>query len=123
MTRGNGSLERVGSGGATKRFGTLERRQTAPDQQMIPAPAVLVQQQNRLTGRSHAGTNARRLDLHQRNEPVDLRFGGSQLGEDPPQAERVLTERRPDPLVARRRGVALVEDEIYDLEHRLEALG
>src|SRR5204862_3319716 len=77
---------------------------------------------NRLTAWSHAGTNPRRLDFHQRDETVDFRLGGRQLGENAAEAERVLAQRGPHPLVTCRRRVSLVEDEIDDLEHRLESL-
>ena len=45
---------------------------------------------------------------------------GSELGEDAPEAERVLAEARPHPVVAGGRGVALVEHEIDHFEHRGE---
>ena len=41
-----------------------------------------------------------------------------QLGQDAPEPQRVLAERGPHPVVARRGGVALVEDEVDDLQHR-----
>src|SRR5438874_1207812 len=61
------------------------------------------------------------MDLHQRNEPVDFRLGRRQLGQDPAQTERVLAQRRSDPVLARSRGIALVEDQVDHLEDRGEA--
>ena len=43
------------------------------------------------------------------------------LSQDAAQAERVLAQRRPHPVVARGRRVALVEDQVDHLEHRREA--
>ena len=46
-----------------------------------------------------------------------------ELGEDAAEAQRLLAELRPHPVVAGGRRVALVEDEVDDLQHRGEALG
>ena len=70
-----------------------------------------------------ARPRARRLDLHQRDEAVDLRLLRSELGQDAPEPQRVLAERGPHPVVAGGRRVALVEDEVDDLEHRRQAGG
>ena len=47
----------------------------------------------------------------------------SELGQDAAEPQRVLAERRPHPVVAGGRRVALVEDEVDDLEHRRQAGG
>ena len=117
------ALERVRAVGAPERLGPRQRRQPAPDEQRIPARAVLVEQQDRLSRRPRARARARRLDLHQRDEAVHLRLVRSQLGQDPPQTQRVLAQRRPHPVVSRRRRIALVEDEVDHLEHRRQAGG
>jgi hypothetical protein len=49
--------------------------------------------------------------------------GSDELGQHAAEAQRVLTERGPHPVVAGRRRVALVEDEVDDLEHRGQARG
>ena len=46
-----------------------------------------------------------------------------ELGQHAREAQRVVAERGPQPIVAGRRGVALVEHEVDDLEHRREPLG
>ena len=66
---------------------------------------------------------ARRLDLHQRDQAVDLRLLRSELGQDAAEAQRVLAQRRPHPVVAGGRRVAFVEDEVDDLEHRRQPGG
>ena len=64
---------------------------------------------------------ARRLELHQRDEAVHLRLVGHQPGEDPSQPQRLLAQLRAHPVVAARGRVALVEDEVDDLEDRRRA--
>ncbi len=54
----------------------------------------------------------RRLDLHQRDEAVHLRLRRGELGQDAAEAQRVLAQRGPHPVVAGGRRVALVEDEV-----------
>jgi len=62
-----------------------------------------------------------RLDLHQRDEAVDLRLARDELGQDSAQTERLLAERRSHPVLARGRRVALVEDQVDHLEDRCQA--
>ncbi len=100
-----------------------ERREAAADEEPIPARAVLVEQQDGLSGRADPRHRARRLDLHERDEPVHLGLLGEEPGQDAAEPERVIAERRPHPVVASRRRVALVEDEVDDLEHRRETSG
>ena len=92
--------------------------QPAPDQQPVPARAVLVEQQDGLAVGPDARPRPRGLQLHQRDEPVHLGLARRQLGEDAAEAQRLLAQRRPHPVVARGRRVALVEDQVDDLEHR-----
>ncbi len=66
---------------------------------------------------------ARRLDLHHRDEAVDLRLHGHKLGQDTAETERILAERGPHPMVAGGRRVAFVEHEVDDLEHRRQTGG
>jgi len=105
---------------ATARF---ERGEPAPDQHVVPARAVLVEQQHGLAPGAGPGAQPRRLDLHQRDQAVDLGLVRHELGEDPAEPERVLAQRRPHPVIARARGVALVEHEVEHLEHRGQPLG
>src|SRR5712692_8821981 len=61
------------------------------------------------------------MDLHQRHEPVNLRVFGNELGEDTTKPKSVLAELWSHPVVAPGGGVALVEDEVDDLQHGGEA--
>src|SRR5258708_20139548 len=54
---------------------------------------------------------------------MDLRLLRSEFGEDAAKAERALTEGRAHPVVTRGGRVALVEDEVDDLEHRRQTGG
>src|SRR5206468_12758436 len=103
-----------------ERLGSLERGESAPDEQLVPATAVLIEQQDWFAGGTDPRAQSRCLDLHQRDEAVHLCFVRHQLRENAAEAERVLAEPRPYPIVARGRGVALIEDEIDDREHGRE---
>ena len=120
---GDRGLQRVRAERAAELLGALERGETATDEELIPARAVLIEEQDRLSRRADARPRARRLDLHQRDEAVDLGLLRDELGQDAPEPQRVLAERGPHPVVAGRRRVALVEDEVDDLEHRRQTRG
>ncbi len=105
------------------RLGAREGGEAAADQELVPARAVLIEQQDGLARGAGPRLEARGLDLHQRDEAVDLRLVGRQLGQDAAESQRLLAELGPHPVVAGGRRVAFVEDEIDDLEHRREALG
>jgi hypothetical protein len=117
---GDGGLEPVGAEAAAERLGPLERRQSAADEQLIPAPPVLIQQKHGLSRGADAGAQAGRLDLHQGDQPVHFRLVRRELREDPAQSQGLLAERRPDPVLPGGGGVALVEDEIDHFQHRRE---
>src|SRR5258707_14944333 len=68
--------------------------------------------------RTHARPRARRLDLHERDQAVNLRLLRSELRQDAPETQRVLAECRPHPVVAGGRRVTFVKDEVDDFEHR-----
>src|SRR5439155_11418234 len=99
-------------------LGRRGRRETSTDEDVIPAPAVLIEQEDGLPRRADPRAQARRLDLHQRDEAMDLRLPRSELGQDATETERVLAERGSHPVVTGGCRVALVENEVDDLEHR-----
>ena len=71
----------------------------------------------------HAGRETRRLNFHECDQAVDLGLERGKLGQDSAKPERVLAEGGPHPVVAGGRGVAFIEDEVNDLEHRCQAGG
>src|SRR5260370_18899121 len=95
---------------------TIERRETAADEEVVPVRAILLQQQDGLSQRVHARLRARRLDLHERHEPVDLRLLWSEFGQDATEAERLFAERRTHPVVTGSRRVAFIKDEVDHLQ-------
>ena len=123
MTGGDRGLQRVRPESTAGLLGPLERRETAADEDVIPARSVLVEQEDRLSRRADARPGAGRLDLHQGDEAVDLRLVRNEAGQDAAQPERVLAKRGSHPVVAGGRRVALVEDEVDDLENRRQAGG
>jgi hypothetical protein len=120
MTRRDRRLQRVRPAGVTQRLGALERGQTAMDEQLIPPRAILLEQQHRLPFGGDPRRGARRLDLHQRDQAVHLRLLRHQLGEDAPEAERVLAQGGTKPFVSGSCGISLIEHQINGLEHRPE---
>jgi len=54
---------------------------------------------------------------------VDLGLPRQQPGDDPAEAQGLLAQLGADPLLTGRGGVALVEDEVDDLEHRRQPVG
>src|SRR5262245_11822054 len=53
---------------------------------------------------------------------MDLRFVGSKLGQDSAKPQRLLTERRAQPVVTCSRRVSFIEDQIDDFEDRRDPL-
>ncbi len=74
VASGDGSLQCVWSPASAELSGAIERRETAPDEELIPARAVLIEQQNRLSRRANSRSRARRLNLHERDQPVNFRL-------------------------------------------------
>ncbi|KAG0926400.1 hypothetical protein G6F31_018407 [Rhizopus arrhizus] len=89
-----GVLRRAGARMAGRQFGLQgiraqrpalggrprQRRQPAPDQQGVPAAAVLLHQQHRAALRIGAGRQAGGLQFHQRHQPMHLAFARSHAG-------------------------------------------
>jgi hypothetical protein len=54
MTGGNCGLQRIRPARAAKLLRALERGETAADEELIPLPAVLIQEQDGLSRRAYA---------------------------------------------------------------------
>ena len=82
---GDRGLQHVRPRRAAEGRRAVERCEPAVDEQAVPEGPVLLEQQDGLaaSGRG-ARPRARRLDLHQRDEPVHLRLRRHQLRQDPP---------------------------------------
>src|SRR5262249_1476879 len=117
VTRGNGGLEGIRTEGASQLFRALEGGETAADEEVIPTRTILIEEQDRLAGRTDARTSARRLDLHEGNQTVDLRLVRNELGENPPPTQRVFGERRAHPVLTGGGRVAFVEDQVDHLDN------
>jgi hypothetical protein len=123
MADGDGGLHDIRAGRLAEPLGAQQRREAPADQELVPAAAVLLQQRDGLSGRAEPRPQARRLDLHQRHQAVHLGVTRAELGQHAAQAERLVAEFRPGPVFAGGRGVALVEDQVDDLEHRCQPSG
>lgn len=99
MTGGDRGLQRIRSQRTPEHLGTLNRRETTTDQQLIPACTVLIEEQDGLSRRADPGAQAGRLDFHQPDEAVDLRLRRHELGQDSAETQRLLAERRTHPVV------------------------
>jgi hypothetical protein len=81
VTGGDRGLERIPPEGAAQLLSTVKSGEAATDQELIPAGAVLVEEQDGLSSQAGSGPRARRLDLHQRDQAVDLRLPRDELGQ------------------------------------------
>ena len=124
MAGGDRGLEQVGVGGACRcrvqRLRPGKRGKATADEELVPARPVLIEQQHGLARRPGARPEPRHLDLHERDEPVHFGLFARELGEDAAETQRLLAELGPHPVVAGRRCVALIEDEVDDRQHRGE---
>ena len=59
VARRDGSLQRIRTARGAERLGPVERGETAADQELIPASAVLIEQQDGLSRRTGARAQAR----------------------------------------------------------------
>src|SRR5437667_362928 len=117
MARGDGRLNGVVAKRAAKPLGTLEGGQTSVNEELIPSCAVLIQQQDRFPSRASSSARARRLNLHERDQPMHLRLVRSKFSQYTAKAEGILAERSAPPVVSGRRRVALVKYEVDHFQH------
>src|SRR6266851_2885140 len=122
MTRSDRRLQGVTMGAAIQILRAMERGHSSLDLCVVPQRTVLFRQENGFSGWSATRCGTRRLQLHQRQESVDLRLLGKELREHASQAECIVAECCPHPLVPGGCGVSLVEDQIDDGQHRLKPL-
>ncbi len=89
----------------------------------VPAGAILVGEPDERAVGVGARVAARLGQQHQREQPRSLRLIGHQLGQQPGEPDGLGAQVGARELGARRRDVALIEDQVEHGEHRVEALG
>src|ERR1700738_5142863 len=117
MTTGDRRLQRIGAEAASKLLSALQRGKAMANKHMIPACAVLIEEQDRLSGRADPRANSRSLNFHECYEAVHLRLVRNEACQDTPETQRVFAQRRAHPVFAGSGRVAFVEDEIDHLKH------
>ena len=80
----DGRLELVGAGLAAAQRAAADDGLALGDLVAVPAPAVLVGQQDQLAAVAGAGVPARGDQQHEGEQTLDLRLVGHQLGQDQP---------------------------------------
>ena len=110
-----------GPGSGCSASARLERDEAEVDVQPVPTSPVLIREQHDLARRPEPSVEPRRLQLHQRDEPVDFGLVGRQARELSPEPQRLMTQIRASPLRSGRRGVALVEDDVDHLRAPMSA--
>ena len=102
MTGGDGRLQGIKAARAGQFARPTERQHPPPDLQLVPQGAVLVRQKDRLADRVGARRHARGVELHQGQQPMGFGFVRCDYGEHAAQAERLVAELRPQPVLAAR---------------------
>jgi hypothetical protein len=105
---------------AAESFGAGQRAKASADQQLVPACAILLGQRHEGAVRPGACRQARCLDFHKGQQTEQFGILGHQPRQRAAQPLRLQAQARPDEVVARRGGIAFVEDEVDDLQHRGE---
>ena len=107
----------------TGRQDRLDERPALGDRGLVPAGPVLVLEQDEVAIGSHPRVPPCVVEEHECQQPGGLRLIGEQRDHGPCQPDRLGTQLAPDQRIAGRRRVALVVDQVEDLEHAVEALG
>ena len=103
---------------AVELLGARQRGQAAADQQRVPAPRSCAISR---TGSPSGATRARMREAWisiSATRPCTSGVSRRQLRQDAPEAQRLVAQRGPRPVVAGGGRVALVEDQVDHLEHR-----
>jgi len=123
MARGDCGLKGVRAESANERFGAFKRSKAVAYEEMIPAGAILIEEQDRFTGRTDTRVRARSLNFHERDEAVDFRLVGSEAGENAAEAESIFAKRRTHPVFTGSGGVAFVENKVDNFEDGRKSSG
>src|SRR5579872_6205092 len=98
MTAGDLPLQQILSARAAQLSRPVEGGETAPDEQLIPKRAILIEEKNRLSRWPRARAGTRRLNFHQRDQTMDLRFARRKLRQHPSQTQRIFAKRGTHPV-------------------------
>src|SRR5579871_2391826 len=116
MTGRDGGLQRVATEWLLQRLRPLKGGLPAMQEQLIPAGTVLIQQQNRLALGTCARRQTRGVELHERQQAMNLSLTRHELRENAPEPQRLLTQLGTHPVLSLRGCIAGVEDEVDHLE-------
>ena len=101
----------------------LDERGALLDPGAVPATPILVVEEDELAVGADAGLAARIVQEHQGQQAERLGLVRHQPDQDAAEPDRLRAQLAPDERLARRRVVALVEDQVQDLQDPVEALG
>jgi hypothetical protein len=113
MAGNDRSLQGVGAASA-EREREGKSGEAASNEELIPPPSILIQEQDRVACLAHARRRPRSLNLHQGDEAVHLGLARREPRENAAETERLVAQGRAHPVVARGRRVPLVEHEVDD---------
>ena len=89
----------------------------------VPQRAVLIRQRNQLALSSSPGRTPSIGEQHQRQQTGNLTFGRQLVTQLPSEPDSLRTELNPMQSLTRRRGVALVEDQIEHMQYGAQPRG
>ena len=100
----------------------INQREAFCDERRVPQATVLAFEDNDRAIRIEPCLLMRMLQQQKRSQTHDFRFARKKTQQQPRQSDRFLTQHRLDMRAATARGVAFVEDQIYDRRHGGEPL-
>ena len=101
----------------------LQDRQALGDLVALPAAPVLLLERDQRAAGVDPGRAAGVMQQHQGEQALGLRLVGQQLHQQPAEADRLAAEIGAHQAVAFGAGIAFVEHQVDDAEHRLQPLG
>ena len=119
----DGGLKSIRAERATEPFGTLERGEAATDENLVPKRAVLIEKQNGFSRGTDSSASSRSLNLHQRDQAVDLWLVRNKSCKNSAQAQRIFAQRGAHPVLTSGSGIAFVEDEVDHFENGRQTRG
>ena len=122
MAGGDLGLDGIPADGCAEVLGAAQGGEAATDQELVPAGAVLIVEQDGRAARIGPRSQSGRLEFQQRLEPVHLGVVGDEAGQQAGEPDALMAQIRPRPGVALGGGIPLVEDQVDDRQHVVEAV-